>query len=159
MTTTILHSEIAVGWITALIIVIILSAPCLIIGGIATWLTWSDSGPFPLIGGTLLAGVIWGIFTWAAWPPFSMQYHELRPVSGIVQSVSSRFLGSGNNSTTQKFSVEMNRTIYGCNDTRCSQVRPGDRIVMLCSQSWQANGVPGYDCNWGQLYRGGQQIG
>lgn len=84
--------------------------------------------------------------------PFQAQYLQYRPVSGTVRSVTSRFLSGGNNSVSQRFAVTMSGgQIYGCDDTRCSTLKPGDRVTILCERQWQWVGVPGWTCNWGAI--------
>jgi hypothetical protein len=93
--------------------------------------------------------------------PFQSAYMRYVPVTGKVQQVTSRFLSNGNNGSTQKFAVMLtNGEIYGCNDTRCSAVVPGDEITMLCEKTWQWGGPAGEDCAWGDaVSRKGQLIG
>lgn len=106
--------------------------------------------PFMFYGGILglvvvIAGGLIGFF------PYSSQYHRWHTTSGVVQEVSSRFLGSGDNGTTQKFVVRINGRDsgeYGCNDTRCALVKKGDRLTLSCKRTWQFSGRDGWDCNF-----------
>ena len=84
------------------------------------------------------------------WFPFSSSYNRYTPISGTVQSVSSRFLSDGSNSVNQRFAVQINGHTYGCDDTRCSLIRQGSEVTLLCEKEFQFNGTPGYACNWGK---------
>lgn len=91
------------------------------------------------------------LFVPITWPPFAAQYHRYVPKSGTVAAVTSRFLGDGSGGTQQKFAVRFTTgQVVGCEDTRCSQVREGDRLTLMCERAWQWAGVPGWDCNWGR---------
>lgn len=86
------------------------------------------------------------------WFPFQTDYLKHQVIGGRVAAVSSRFLASGTNGggSTQKFAVQLiNGTVVGCNDTRCSLLKPGDEVELYCTKSWQWGGTAGWDCNWG----------
>ena len=132
----------------------------LVIGIVATILglifgTTGDAG-FPriawLLGGFGYSFVILLIAAIIDFP-FSAPYHEYKPVSGIVQSVESRLIASGQSGggSTQVFPVQIGGQTYKCDDTRCAQLHPGSDVTLLCIKEWQFNGTPGWECNWGKL--------
>jgi hypothetical protein len=97
-------------------------------------------------------GLWWGMYPWKA------EYHEWRPVSGVVETVDSRLTAaSGNGTMEDKFVVtfEGNPQQYGVLDTRAAGVKPGDRIEITCVRRWQWSGSHGYDCNFVGLEKAG----
>lgn len=84
--------------------------------------------------------------------PFDMAYHSYRPVSGTVSNVASRLVDTGNKSTETKYVVTFKGSsqAYGCLDTRCALVKPGDHLQLMCIRTWQYASVSGYDCNYDQ---------
>jgi hypothetical protein len=155
-----LHAETANGYVVGMIIVIVLSALAVLIGLAAGALFGPDdrdklvSIPGAIIGivcGGAVAALCWGIFTWATWPPFSPQYHTYVPVTMTVKEVSSRFISDGGGSVNQRVAItSADGTIYGCDDTRCTTLQPGQVVTLLCVKEWEGNGVPGEVCNWGK---------
>jgi hypothetical protein len=95
------------------------------------------------------AGLWWGMYPWKA------EYHQWRPVSGVVESADSRLMPAGDGSMEQKFVVSFkdNPQQYGVLDTRAAAVRPGDRLTITCVRRWQWSGAHGYDCNFVALER------
>lgn len=93
---------------------------------------------------SFVAGGLAGLY------PYSSEYHQYRTISGVVDKTNSRFLGDGNGGTNQKFVIQYrgNTTaFYGCNDTRCSLAKRGDRLSMDCERTHQFSaGVDGWDC-------------
>lgn len=119
-----------------------------IIGGAAafgwameSWLTGLLTG----FAGLAIVGVITGFMMW----PWQMRYHEYTPVSGIVQQSSSRFINDGQGNISQRIAVKISGQIYGCDDTRCTELKPGDPVTLLCKPEYQWNATPGWACNWG----------
>ena len=108
------------------------------------------SGPVALIAGIVLV-IVGGVSALVFWP-FQTQYMQYKQVSGIVQQApSSRFLSDGSGGTSQNYLVVIRGQDYRCDDTRCSQLRKGEAVTLMCERQWQANGTPGYVCNWGKL--------
>lgn len=151
-----IHSQLDIGWEIGIVIfwigcgMFVLGTLMFIIGFISD----SDFGDFAVpVGGLMgLLGAIAAIICFlVTFPPFSMQYHTFKPISGYVQSVSSRFLSDGNGGTNQKFTVEIGGQVYGVNDSRASQLHVGSPVTILCEQTFETNGTPGYDCNWGKF--------
>lgn len=94
-------------------------------------------------------GFWWGMYPWQA------EYHQWRPVTGVVATTDSRLLAAGDGSTEQKFVVTFvdNPIQYGVLDTRAASVRPGDRLDISCVRRWQQAGTDGYDCLFGSMTR------
>jgi hypothetical protein len=108
------------------------------VGGLVVWL-----------GGWALCVLGFVIF---AWPPLPGQYNQYRPVSGRVASTSSRFVASGveNGGTNQRILVTFAGGMQvACDDTRCSDLKPGDPLTLLCERDFQWNALEGWNCNWG----------
>jgi hypothetical protein len=97
----------------------------------------------------VIAGIVGTVVAW----PFSGQYHRYQPLGGTVASVSSRLIASDttNGGSTQKFVLTFtDGSALGCNDTRCSAVKAGDNVELMCERAYQWNAPsPGWDCNWG----------
>lgn len=91
----------------------------------------------------LLVGVAIGMYPWSA------PYHQFRPVSGTVDSVSSRFISSGDSGTTQNFLVVIDGKPYRVDDTRAAGLKAGDHVDLMCVKSWQWSAAPGQICRWG----------
>ena len=75
----------------------------------------------------------------------------------MVASISSRLIASDtqNGGSTQKFVLTFTGgQALGCNDTRCSAVKVGDKVTLMCERTYQWNAPsPGWDCNWGRDQR------
>lgn len=107
-----------------------------------------------LAGGIAALFIQIGINVWFNFP-FSMEYHSYKPISGTVEDVNTRLLteGSGDSrSVSQKYAIRLEGSdqIYGCQDTRCSLAKKGDKLKLYCERQWQYASVPGYDCRYGQ---------
>lgn len=79
--------------------------------------------------------------------PLDADYHQWRDVSGTVEQIDNRLIGSGDGMET-KFVVLIDGQQYGCDDTRCAGVREGDDLTLSCKRAWQYTGVDGYDCRF-----------
>lgn len=92
-----------------------------------------------------------GIWTWGAFPPFDMDYHTYRPVTGIVESVDKRLLADGDG-MSEKYVVALagDPQQYGCEDTRCALIRVGEPVELSCQKMWVYAGTDGYDCRFVQ---------
>lgn len=119
---------------------------------------WSDRGLFA--GGfftclALALGVViaTGLLMW----PWHAEYHRWTTVTGEVRTVSSRFLASDTQGggSTQRFVVDLAGVGQrSCDDTRCSLVKPGDRLTLSCKREWQYTGTPGWSCAYVDDARG-----
>ena len=96
-----------------------------------------------------------GITALTMWP-YSAQYHRWEPKTGVVGSVSKRLIGDGDNGMSQRFVVSYRESgrQYGCDDTRCALIRPGDRLTLMCKREWQYSGTDGWSCNFGRVEAG-----
>lgn len=112
------------------------------------------NGKWGLLWGPVV-GLIWVViygacFTWGTWPPFNSAYHTYIPTTIQVASTSSRFLSDGQ-SSTQYFAIQdKNGNTYRCDDTRCSVLKPGEFVTLMCVKEFETNGSPGMDCNFGK---------
>lgn len=90
----------------------------------------------------LTVGMFFGFY------PYKAEYHQWRPVNGVVQNIGSRFLNTGDNSTSQRYVFQINGQAYGVDDTRAALVKPGDTVHLSCKREWQWFSVPGNGCRW-----------
>ena len=101
-----------------------------------------------------LAVVMLGFFTAVAFPPFPGQYNQYTPISGTVKQLSSRFLASDTEGggSNQRFLVTFTNGVHvGCDDTRCSVLKQGDEVTLLCEKVFQTNAIEGWACNFGRF--------
>jgi hypothetical protein len=87
--------------------------------------------------------------------PLSGQYHRFVPKTGTVATIGSRLVSSGSGSSmsvNQKYVVTFtDGESYGVLDTRAANVKPGDKLTVMCERVFQFNAPnEGWDCNWGQ---------
>lgn len=102
----------------------------LVIGGMLTVLL-----VLPLAG-----GIAFGYY------PYSKQYHSYADVAGTVEVIEARlFVDAG-----EKFVVrfEGSPQQYGCSDTRCALVEPGDALALSCRRVFEYAAEDGYDCRF-----------
>src|SRR6185312_11985873 len=102
--------------------------------------------------GCAAAGIA-GLLTIAALLPVPVGYwnlnsewHQWRPVSGTIQTISSRFLAGDNGGSNERFVVQFqgNPKQFACDDTRCALLKSGDVLHLSCKRHWQYSGVSGY---------------
>lgn len=133
-----------VGTIIASLIVLVA-----IIVIIAVWVRDSyDKGLISLVA-FVVALIVAGLYVWASYPSFDMKYHSYKPVAGTVEKINSRIVSDGD-SVNQKFVVifKGDSQEYGCVDTRCSLVQPGDQLSLSCIQVFVYAGTDGFDCQF-----------
>lgn len=108
-----------------------------------------DAGPVRVIKWVALTlAIITIVVSAVLFYPWKAEYHQYVVKEGTVENISSRLLGSSD-SFQQKFVAEYtDGRKFGCEDTRCSLVRPGDHLVLACKRAWQFAGVDGYDCKF-----------
>ena len=107
--------------------------------------------PNGLITGAWVAGsmILWALVA-IGWFPYDMDYHARREVSGEVQTIDSRLLQKGDG-MEEKFVIvfaEDPSQEYGCLDTRCASLQPGDSVALLCTLDYDMNSADGWDCGW-----------
>jgi len=109
---------------------------------------WTDLlllASLPTIGALTL--IITPLFCY--WP-YSGDYHQLQPATGVVKTVDSRFLAA---SQYVVVTYDTGLTVR-CDDSRCATVRPGDDLRLLCTKEHQFGSplaADGWGCRWGQL--------
>lgn len=81
--------------------------------------------------------------------PYKAEYHQWQPHGGTVASIDKRLMG-GSDNLEEKFVVrfEGSPQQYGCSDTRCASVHPGDRLSLTCKKDWEYAAVDGYNCRF-----------
>lgn len=144
------------GYVVALIVFAAIVVICVIVG-IRALIIYSrtdrnesnDGAGFTFIACVIIAIIAIGLGIWTGFP-FAGVYHRYVPVSGIVQSNSSRFLSDGSGGTNQSFLIVIKGQPYRCDDTRCANLAKGDAVTLMCERQWIANGEPGYVCNFGK---------
>ncbi len=104
----------------------------------------------PWLGGIGLAIVILTIVvTVGAMFPYERQYHSFNQQGGVVEAVESRLVKVGDG-MEEKFVVRFVGVDprFGCKDTRCSLVQPGDTLYLNCIRDWSYTGTDGWDCSF-----------
>jgi hypothetical protein len=106
-----------------------------------------DDGATLVVGG-VIGGVILLAATGYSYYPYRAEYHRWKPVAGEVDQVQSQPVSTWDGN--QKFVIRLknNRLEYGCEDTRCSLLKPGERLELSCVQVWMYSGADGFDCNY-----------
>lgn len=103
-----------------------------------------------LLGLTSLGAIILLIIvTTCVYFPYEKEYHYWDRKEGTVEEINKRLIGSGDG-MEEKFVVRFSgyRQEYGCEDTRCALVAPGDYLALSCIRIWQYSGTDGWDCNF-----------
>lgn len=97
-----------------------------------------------LVGFVTVVGFGFGMY------PYGYDYHHYREYTGTVTQIESRLLSNDNKGTDQKYVVHFlnGDNDYGCDDTRCSLIKPNDTLTLTCKLTFQWNGSPGEDCNF-----------
>jgi hypothetical protein len=141
---------------------VLLGIPILLVvlGGFVSVTIWAwrrrrhddyNDGELRWVGWFFLAAAI-VIFLLALTPvgyyPFKAEYHQWREVTGQVTDVEKRLVKSGDGMEEKIVVTYEGGNEFGCLDTRCSTVEPGDTLTLTCKRSWQYAGVDGYDCNF-----------
>lgn len=110
----------------------------------SSWSGWSDRRLLLTWTPALLAMLLIGLT--AAYYPWSGEYHQYRNVSGTVASIDSRLLKDAETKFVVRFDGSSMQ--FGCDDTRCAQVKEGDSLTLSCKRAWQYTGTDGYDCRF-----------
>jgi len=79
--------------------------------------------------------------------PWEKQYHYWDDKAGVVAEIEARLLKDGDG-MSEKYAVRFEGSTqeYGCEDTRCSLVKPGDTLTLRCIRVWEYSGTDGWDC-------------
>lgn len=106
-----------------------------------------------LLGVVALAATTVG--TWWGMYPWKTEYHHWTPVAGVVDTVDSRLVSTGDKTMEDKFVVKFRGgdAQYGVLDTRAAGLKPGDKLTITCVRQYQWAGTHGYDCNFVSLER------
>lgn len=98
----------------------------------------------------IIFGGVVAVLIAGAWFPFDMDYHARVPVTGVVSESHSRMVSTGNG-MEEKFVIKFEDSgqEFGCLDTRCATIKPGDTLSLLCTKQYDWNSTDGWDCGWG----------
>lgn len=109
----------------------------------------SGEGAMSIVGGFIALVIVGGLYVFAAFPPFDMDYHRYDPKQGTVASIDKRLVSDGEG-MSEKYVVRFKDQAqqYACLDTRCADVGKGDQLELACIKVWQFYGTPGYDCEF-----------
>lgn len=136
-----MHIDIA--WLIGIVIVGIIT-----LIGIAWFVGWCLNDEFGLsLAGPAVIAMAWLIFIGATYPPFQMEYHEWKPVTGTVQSIGTRVM-TQDSTVTQVYVFMMDGSAYKVDDSRATLVKVGDTLKLTCKREWQRYSTPGYTCRW-----------
>ena len=109
-----------------------------------------DGDTFLWMARGLIASVVIVVaFTAGALFPWEKPYHYFETYSGPVAEIEARLLADGDG-MSEKFAVRFEGSTqeYGCEDTRCALVQPGDTLTLRCIKVWEYSGTDGYDCSF-----------
>jgi hypothetical protein len=143
---------------------VLIGLPLTILGVIALVLfaRWMMREDEPLAGWlAYVAAVVVVIFALspAGFYPYSRDFHRWEPKTGVVRDTATRVFteDSGDSKTINQRIVvrftDRNRfggDLFGCDDTRCAIIKPGERITLMCRHEWQWAADPGWVCRWGR---------
>lgn len=145
------ESRWSLDFLTALPVVFIVFVVLVVLTALAfKWRRNGDRYDRPLATacayGGIVITVIFVICAAGGFFPYEKQYHAYTQKVGVVESVSKRLLGSSD-SFQEKFVVRYeDGRVFGCEDTRCALVKPGNTLVLACIRVWEYQGSDGYDC-------------
>jgi len=144
--------------VLVLLPLVLLFIALLVIGGFFWWRANREFDTFEKVPAYALwvIAAIALVFVAVGYYPYKAEYHQFVTKVGEVRSIKSRLLGSSD-SFQQKFVVEYtDGRQFGCEDTRCALVKPGDKLTLACKRIWQYAGTDGYDCNFISSSRKGE---
>lgn len=85
--------------------------------------------------------------------PYDSEYHQWRTVSGEVEQVSKRLVGSGDSGMSERFVVVIAGQPFGVDDTRASLIEVGQDVTLSCKREWQYAAQSGWGCRWNGVAR------
>ena len=135
-----------------LLLILIVVSLVVTVAAAMSWRSARTRGSFTdapvLLAGGVVALLVLGIGTAVGFYPYKAEYHQFVTKVGTVESIKSRLLGSSD-SFQQKFVVRYtDGRLFGCEDTRCAVVKPGNTLTLACKRTWQYAGEDGYDCKY-----------
>lgn len=88
------------------------------------------------------------ITAWAMYP-YKADYHRWNTKDGVVTNVEKRLVGTGNG-MEEKIVVKIDghEDPYGCLDTRCALLVPGDYLKLACKKVFEYGATDGWDCKF-----------
>jgi hypothetical protein len=106
-------------------------------------------GAVAIVAGSVVLAVTLSLSVAGFWP-YDMEYHRYRHVAGVVDQTEARMLADGGGGTTQQYAVRLREdaSIYRCDDSRCSLLKPGDRLSLWCIREWVYASTPGWGCQF-----------
>lgn len=109
-----------------------------------------DEGTARALGwGALGFAVLVVIGTAVSTFPWEREYHRFEPKVGEVQVIDKRLVAQGGG-MQEKIVVRFADLPgqWGCEDTRCALVKPGDMLALRCIKRWDYSATDGYDCRF-----------
>jgi hypothetical protein len=143
--------SITVGLTIFVVIVLLLLGTSVILAILRRGKDDFDREPFTmLLWACRVIALIITVIATVGYYPYAADYHKLQPATGVVKSVDSRFLAA-----SQYVVVTFADTnqVVRCDDSRCSTLKPGDTVTLLCTKEHQFGSplqTDGWGCRWGQ---------
>jgi hypothetical protein len=108
-----------------------------------------DLAPLWAVSAVACIPILLGITACATFP-WESEYHRYEPKVGKVVSVDKRLVSAGDKGMQEKLVVRFADMPgqWGCEDTRCASVRPGDMLALRCIKRWDYSASDGYDCRF-----------
>jgi hypothetical protein len=108
----------------------------------------SEFGPLWTVGALICIPILLGVTACVTFP-WESQYHRYEPKVGKVFQVDKRLVKQGEG-MQEKLVVQFADLPgqWGCEDTRCASVRPGDMLALRCIKRWDYSASEGYDCRF-----------
>lgn len=89
------------------------------------------------------------VSTLSGFYPYKTEYHKFIAHYGPVAQIADRQIASGNGMETKYVvTFENDNQQYGCSDTRCALVKPGDVLSLSCIKDWEWAATDGYNCRF-----------
>lgn len=107
---------------------------------------WSFNSWFAITLGALALGAVLAGTGFSLWP-WDARFHQWRPVTGVVEQTNTRLIADGK-AVSQRIVLRIAGKPYGCDDTRCTLLQPGDRVALTCKPEYQYAGAAGEGCEF-----------